>query len=161
MISKHKLSVGSLLPVSDIKVTWTASKACHDPPPPLQPMTPDTPHSTLHTNLPFLLMGSLRQREAASPAALPSLPAPRAVQLLSNRSAPPRPHVRPALCLLPYYSSIALHLLVCTLVSQGTDTGLFIAESPARQRAQHIVGAQLMLVELNSVTTHAIDSIWK
>lgn len=44
---------------------------------------------------------------------------------------------------------------------EGRNTGLFIAESPAQQRAQHIVGAQLVSVELNFLRTHGIDSIWK
>lgn len=88
-ISKHKLSVGSLLSMRTSKSLGQHPRPATIWPPPLQPMTPHPPHSTLCTNLPFLLIGSLRQCEAASPAALPPLPAPRAVQLLSNRSTSP------------------------------------------------------------------------
>lgn len=105
-----------------------------------------------------------RQCEAVSPTTPSSLSAPRAVRLLPQKPTHPlgSPSALSACLLQPdCVEVIGLHSHLPTghQLLKGTDTGLFIAESPAQLRAQHIVGAQLVLVESNSLTTPGTDSI--
>lgn len=129
-------------------------------------MTPDTRHSVLHTDLPCLIMLSVcamtspllsRQCEAV-PYHPSSLSAPGAVRLLPKAHSPSRFPQR--LCLLAYYNPVAFEAIGFALTPnrhqflEGTDTGLFIAESlpiaegPAHSRRSISADTESPLLEL-------------